>query len=137
MLVVEDNLVNQRLAEECLPAALGTSCRIAEKWPGSCPQDASGSYDLILMDIHMLIMDGISPDTARSGRCPGKKRPYIAALTAFAHPGDREDVVSRPGYGRLPDETLQGRGSGRSIHESLRPAKSLFRAGFDIRLPRE
>jgi CheY-like chemotaxis protein len=88
VLVVEDNLVNQRLAEECL-RHLGTSCSIAENGQEAVALAASGEFDLILMDIHMPIMDGITATRAIRARA-SRKRPYIAALTAFALPGDRE-----------------------------------------------
>jgi CheY-like chemotaxis protein len=102
VLVVEDNLVNQRLAEECL-RHLGASCRMAGNGEEAVRLSAAETFDLILMDIHMPIMDGIAA-TRAIRKQPEGSRPFIAALTAFALPGDRgrclqagmDDYLTKP-----------------------------------------
>lgn len=102
VLVVEDNLVNQRLADECL-RHLGATCRIAENGQEAVLFAAGEDFDLILMDIHMPIMDGITA-TRQIRALPNRRRPFIAALTAFALPGDRmrcldagmDDYLTKP-----------------------------------------
>lgn len=88
VLVVEDNLVNQRLAEECL-RHLGAAFRMAPNGKEALQLASAEDFDLILMDIHMPVMDGITATRAIRA-LPGQKHPYITALTAFALPGDRE-----------------------------------------------
>jgi CheY-like chemotaxis protein len=88
VLVVEDNLINQRVAEECL-RHLGTSCRMVNNGQEAVSLVRVEDFDLILMDVHMPVMDGLAA-TREIRTLPGTKRPYISALTAFALPGDRE-----------------------------------------------
>ena len=104
ILLVEDNTVNQRVAMAMLKAA-GLGVTLAEN--GRIALDilaAQEHFDVILMDIHMPEMDGIT--AARKIRelpQPQCDTPIIA-LTANAMKGDREkyldagmnDYVSKP-----------------------------------------
>ncbi len=102
VLVVEDNEVNQRVAQECL-RHLGYACRIAQDGEEGVHMAAENAFDLILMDIHMPLMDGITA-TRQIRALPGEHRPFIAALTAFALPGDKarcldsgmDDYLTKP-----------------------------------------
>ena len=103
ILLAEDNLVNQKLANIMLTKA-GYRVEIAnngkeavEKYSGS-PAD----FDLILMDIQMPELDGM--EATRSIRKMGFDAVPIIAMTAHAMKGDREkcigagmnDYISKP-----------------------------------------
>src|SRR5206468_2504745 len=105
VLLVEDNLVNQRLASRLLEKqglqveAVGTGRDAVRAWE-------RGSYDLIFMDCHMPEMDGYEATRVIRGleRQRGTVRTRIVAITANAMEGDREtclragmdDYISKP-----------------------------------------
>ena len=47
-------------------------------------------YDLILMDIQMPVMDGLTATTIIRTEIPAEKQPKIVALTANSQPQDRQ-----------------------------------------------
>ena len=102
ILVAEDNLTNQQLAIECL-RALGSECQIAADGTAAVEAARQRRYDVIFMDIHMPHMDGLTA-TRAIRRLPEGSHPYIAALTAYAMPGDKtrafdagmDDYITKP-----------------------------------------
>jgi CheY-like chemotaxis protein len=103
VLVVEDNLVNQRVARGLLES-LGCSVTIAGSGEAALDLCRQGAFPLVLMDCQMPGMDGL--DATRAIRSlPGHGiRPSIVALTANAFPEDRlrcleagmDDYLSKP-----------------------------------------
>ena len=91
LLVVEDNLLNQQVAQELLQEA-GFEVDIAENGQVAVSSVARNAYDAVLMDMHMPVMDGeaatreIRKDT-RFAKLP------IIAMTANAMEGDRERCI--------------------------------------------
>jgi CheY-like chemotaxis protein len=92
ILVAEDNTVNQRLAALMLER-LGHVCVLAENGEVALRRVTSQSFDVVLMDCHMPIMDGYEA----TGKIrefyahhPELASPRIIALTANAMEGDRE-----------------------------------------------
>jgi len=89
VLLVEDNLVNQKLACRLLENA-GNRVTCANN--GLEALDAFGAgFDLVLMDIQMPVMDGLEAtgEWRRREQASGRRTP-ILALTANAMKGDRE-----------------------------------------------
>jgi len=91
VLVAEDNLVNQKLAQHLLERRGHTPVLVTN---GRDAVDAlrAGDFDLVLMDLQMPEMDGFEATTAirareRDARLP---RVPIVALTAHAMQGDRQ-----------------------------------------------
>jgi PAS domain S-box-containing protein len=90
ILIVEDNLVNQRLAVR-LVEKQGHAATTAANGREALEALANGVFDLVLMDIQMPEMDGFEATRAirRKEIATGEHLPIIA-MTAHAAPGDRE-----------------------------------------------
>ena len=103
ILLAEDNLVNQQLAIQWL-AKMGYRADIANNGLEVLDALARQPYDVILMDVQMPEMDGITAAQRICKEWPLPERPYIIAMTANAMKGDRErcleagmnDYLSKP-----------------------------------------
>ena len=103
ILLVEDNPVNQRVANLLLHK-MGYAPEFANNGVEALDAVARGTFDIILLDVQMPVMDGL--ETARRLRAtyPPERRPWIIAMTANALSGDRElcleagmdDYTSKP-----------------------------------------
>ena len=102
VLLVEDNLVNQRVAMMLL-AKIGVRPRLVSNGAEALDAINEQPFDFILMDMEMPVMDGC--EATRKIRERGdSKRPWIVALTANAMNSDRRrafdagmnDFVSKP-----------------------------------------
>jgi PAS domain S-box-containing protein len=96
VLLVEDNVVNQRLMQKVL-TNLGCKWVVAENGRRGIEElaKADGQFDFVLMDLHMPELDGIAAICEiRDGRAGEKARDiWIAALTADARDDQRERVM--------------------------------------------
>ena len=88
ILLTEDNPVNQQVAQKML-TRLGYVVDVASDGKEAVEIAASGDYPIILMDVQMPGMDGISATHAIRA-LEGVPQPKIIALTANSHPEDRE-----------------------------------------------
>lgn len=90
ILMAEDNPVNQTVAVALLET-YGHSVEVAENGLQAVERIAALPYDLVLMDIQMPVMDGLTATAAiRQLEGPQGRRTPIVALTAQALRGDRE-----------------------------------------------
>ena len=102
VLLVEDNLINQRVAKEMLKKAAIT-VRTAINGKEAINAVRTTDYDAVLMDIQMPVMDGYNA-TRKIRRDPRYQSLPIIAITAHAMKGDRErclkagmnDYVTKP-----------------------------------------
>jgi CheY-like chemotaxis protein len=93
ILLVEDNLVNQRVALRMLDR-LGYRADLAANGVEALSALATGDYDVVFMDIHMPEMDGQTATRKIHAEFPPERRPYIIAMTADAMPGYREECLA-------------------------------------------
>jgi PAS domain S-box-containing protein len=92
ILLAEDNAVNRKLAT-ALIAKMGHHAVIAEDGAEAVAAWRRGGLDLILMDIMMPDVDGLTAIAQiRAEEGPGERIPIIA-LTAHAMQGDRERFI--------------------------------------------
>jgi len=93
ILLVEDNPVNQRVATLLLQK-LGYSPAFALNGAEALTAIARESFDVVLMDVQMPIMDGLECSRRLRVEYPEPKRPWIIAMTANALEGDRENCLA-------------------------------------------
>jgi two-component system, sensor histidine kinase and response regulator len=90
ILLAEDNWVNQKLAVGILQN-LGHSVAVASNGQQAVERAAVESFDLILMDVQMPVMDGLTATRLIRASSENRSRATpIAAMTAHALAGDRE-----------------------------------------------
>lgn len=102
ILLAEDNLVNQKVALLSLKK-LGYQADVAKNGVEVLEKIEHTTYDVILMDVQMPQMDGLTATTMIRSR-KDKPQPYIIALTANALDGDSQicldagmnDYISKP-----------------------------------------
>jgi len=90
VLLVEDNVVNQRVAAALL-AALGHQVTVRANGREAVDAVAAGDYDVILMDIQMPVLDGLAA-AAEIRALPDPARAAIPILAISANVRD-EDVA--------------------------------------------
>ncbi len=93
LLVVEDNLINQQVAEELLCSQGAVVALAANGQLGvEAVQAAQPPFDAVLMDLQMPVLDGLS--AARAIRALGYTELPIVAMTANAMASDRDDCLA-------------------------------------------
>jgi len=96
VLVVEDNLTNQRLVQVML-RKMGHTAIVCSDGASTLRTLHQETFDAIFMDIEMPEMDGfetVSHIRALENRGEISPRNYIIALTAHAAPGDRDRFLA-------------------------------------------
>ena len=104
VLLVEDNVVNQKVAVRFLER-LGCSVQVANNGAEGVEAVRSRRYSIVLMDLQMPVMDGITA-TRKIRELDTNSDIPIIALTANAMSGDRErcEAAGMDGYLTKPLE---------------------------------
>ncbi len=110
VLVAEDNVVNQQVAERML-RRLGHPVELVASGTAALDALRARPFPIVLLDIQMPDMDGVEAARRIRAEWNGARRPRLIALTAHALAGDREsflragldDYLSKP----LRMKTLQ------------------------------
>ena len=138
-LLVEDNPVNAKVAQRLL-ALLGVEVDHAGDGQIALERLSRGSYDVVLMDCQMPVMDGYTATRNRRAdeRAKGLRRLPIVAMTANAMAGDREkclgagmdDYLTKPLDRSLLEKTLarwmpEAATAGQPPHGAGAPAAAL------------
>jgi signal transduction histidine kinase/ActR/RegA family two-component response regulator len=93
ILMAEDNAINQVVVRTMLEAT-GAVLTVADEGQAALHALQDGAFDVVLMDINMPVMDGITALAAiRAGQAGDPAMPVIA-LTASAMSGDRERFLA-------------------------------------------
>jgi PAS domain S-box-containing protein len=95
VLLVEDNVVNQRVALGLLTNR-GHHVTVASTGLEAVEAIEKSSYDVVLMDVQMPVMGGLeaTAEIRRRERDTGRPRVKIIAMTAHAIAGDRERCLA-------------------------------------------
>ena len=106
ILLAEDNLVNQKVALHILKR-LGYRADVASNGLEVLAALHRQPYDLVLMDVQMPEMDGLSATRSICQQWSYAKRPRIVAMTANAMQGDQEECLEAgmDGYMSKPIRT--------------------------------
>ncbi len=92
VLLVEDNAINRQVAEELL-GAVGVRVSHAENGQRALDRLEQETFDAVLMDIQMPVMDGITA-TRRIRETPRFAELPVIAMTAHALPAEREKSLA-------------------------------------------
>jgi len=103
VLVVDDNIVNQKMAVKMLEK-LGCTIEVANNGLEAVERVEKSTYDLVLMDCQMPEMDGYEATVKIRLHENSSKHTLIIAMTAYAMQGDRErclkagmdDYIAKP-----------------------------------------
>ncbi|HEY9691361.1 MAG TPA: AAA family ATPase [Oculatellaceae cyanobacterium] len=93
ILVAEDNRVNQDVALHLLQA-IGYRADIVSNGLEVLEALHSRPYDVVLMDVQMPEMDGLSATQQICSKWDSESRPWIIAMTANAMQGDKEECLA-------------------------------------------
>ncbi|MBI1317608.1 MAG: PAS domain S-box protein [Candidatus Hydrogenedens sp.] len=91
ILLVEDNEINQQVAQELLVGA-GAEVTLASNGAEGAEAALRGGFDLVLMDCQMPVMDGFDATRAIRKTIDSEALPIIA-MTANAMAGDRDRCI--------------------------------------------
>jgi two-component system, sensor histidine kinase and response regulator len=93
VLLVEDNAVNQKVAVRFLER-MGCSVRVADNGAEGLRAFGEATYDIVLMDLQMPVMDGLTAAQRIREREDSERRTPIIALTANAMSGQLERCLA-------------------------------------------
>jgi PAS domain S-box-containing protein len=139
ILLVEDNIVNQKVALRLLER-IGHQADIASNGIEAIEAVRQTRYDVVLMDLQMPDLDGIEATRRIRTLLPTEQQPWIVALTAHAEADYRDKCLSlgMNDYLTKPIKVEQLVHALRSIQAAEQPAaQQPLPSACPIRLPAE
>ena len=106
MLLAEDNLVNQKVAQ----LMLGSSGHYVDTVGNGLEALQAlhrRPYDVVLMDVQMPVLDGLAATQRIRAELPDDRQPYVVALTASALTADRDAATAAGADGFLSKPVRQ------------------------------
>lgn len=103
VLLAEDNPVNQQVAVKMLHL-LGCAVDLVNNGEDAVAHAISTAYDVVLLDLHMPLLDGLAAAQKICEQLPQERRPRLIAFTAGTQSDDRarclaagmDDYLSKP-----------------------------------------
>ena len=124
VLVVDDNPANREVARLML-TAMGCDVDQAEDGDEAICKTRNGVYDLVLMDVRMPRMDGLSATRAiRALDGPASRTP-ILAVTADAMPADAQRCMAAGMDGHLP-KPISFQGLAMAMNRALENSRGAY-----------
>ena len=121
VLVVDDNAVNQVVARAILEAA-GVSVATVDDGGAALASLRAEPFDLVLMDVHMPVMDGVEAVRRIRAGEGGRVDLPVVALTADAMVGDAERLLAQ-GFDDAHPKPIRPAGLLATVgHWALRPS---------------
>jgi len=93
LLLAEDNVTNQRVAQLIL-GRLGYHADVAGNGIEAIQAIERRAYDIVLLDVQMPEMDGLTAAREICVRWPPERRPRLVAMTANVMVGDRDECLA-------------------------------------------
>ena len=89
LLIAEDNLVMQKITQRMLKSVGVAGFEVASNGKEALERFGAGDFDVLLLDWHMPVMDGL--ETLRQVKgLPAERRPCVVVLTADSLSGTEE-----------------------------------------------
>jgi signal transduction histidine kinase/ligand-binding sensor domain-containing protein/CheY-like chemotaxis protein len=93
IVLAEDNVINQKVAARMLER-MGYRIDVVVNGQEVIESLRRQTYDVILMDVQMPVLDGLAATRLIGQEWPADRRPRIIAITANALQGDRENCLA-------------------------------------------
>ncbi|MEL6360112.1 MAG: ATP-binding protein [Pseudomonadota bacterium] len=117
VLIVEDNAVNQMVAQKLLEN-MGAKCEVAVNGEEALDKLETATFDLVLCDKHMPVMDGLATLEAIRGLPDEKASLPVIACTADAVAGEEEKMLAA-GFDVFITKPLSYSGLSAAIDQAL------------------
>jgi PAS domain S-box-containing protein len=93
-ILAADDMHSNRMVLDVICSHLGYKIELVENGAEALGRLEKETYDLVLLDVQMPVLDGVAAAREINRRYPDRpRRPRLVAMTASAQPGDREHCL--------------------------------------------